>query len=131
MRRPTALLTVAGMAALGLVAIGEPTQAGVPSPTGRIAFTSDREALKGPSSQIYVVNADGSGFAKLTNFSWWAMQPTWSPDGARIAFVGVHPEAGYKGDLGFPGHSSSSFHGNGNGALAHQHDIYVMNADGR
>ncbi len=46
---------------------------------GQIAFVRTRE--------IYVVNADGSGQVNLTNNPATVGQLTWSPDGARIAFV--------------------------------------------
>jgi Tol biopolymer transport system component len=49
------------------------------------------------------------------------MQPTWSPDGTRIAFVGVRPEAHFKGDF--------AFHGNG-AERGHGHDIFVIDSDG-
>ena len=85
--------------------------------SGRIAFASDRDWGTVPSAQIYVVGADGSGPVRLTNFPWWAMQPTWSPDGTRIAFTGVRPEAAFR--------DGSHAH-----LLGHGHDIYVMDADG-
>lgn len=79
------------------------------SPDGaRIAF--DRIAgtypfTLGPSVHfdIYVVGSDGSRLTRLSNGPGYNAQPTWSPDGKRIAFV--------------------SDRGNG-------HQIYVMNPDG-
>lgn len=62
------------------------------SPDGtRIAFTSDRDVSFG-SSEIYVMNGDGSGVTRVTytpqtydrNYSSW---PAWSPDGSKIAFA--------------------------------------------
>jgi Tol biopolymer transport system component/plastocyanin len=77
------------------------------SPDGsKIAFTSNRDG--GNSNyEIYVMNADGSNHRRLTvspaaNPS-WDHEPTWSPDGSKIAF-------------------SSARDGN--------YEIYVMNADG-
>jgi len=46
----------------------------------KIAFVSDRDG----SQEIYVMNADGSNASRLTDAG--GIQPTWSPDGARIAF---------------------------------------------
>ena len=63
----------------------------------RIAFTSNRDG----DSEIYVMNADGSGVTRLTNSG--GDHPSWSPDGRRIAFTS-----------------------NGDG----DSEIYVMNADG-
>ena len=62
-------------------------------------FTSKRDR----SYEIYVMNADGSGLARLTDNGVGDFSPAWSPDGQRIAF-----------------HSDRD----GN------YDIYVMNADG-
>jgi Tol biopolymer transport system component len=45
----------------------------------RIAYES--------GEQIELVNADGSGNARLTNQRYGAFQPAWSPGGERIAFV--------------------------------------------
>ena len=70
------------------------------SPDGeRIAFVSGGNL----NSDIYVMNADGSGITRLThNNDASIRRPAWSPDGERIAF--------------------SRRDGNG--------DIYVMNVDG-
>ena len=48
----------------------------------RIAFESDRSGAFG----IYVMNPDGSGVVKLTNFP-GDNSAAWSPDGSTIAFV--------------------------------------------
>lgn len=65
-----------------------------------IAFVSER----GGNPDIYVMNTDGSGLARLTDDPAADISPAWSPDGTRIAFVSER------------------------GGSA---DIYVMNADGR
>jgi TolB protein len=69
---------------------------------GRIAFTSDHPD---GNSEIWVMDADGTGQRRLTVGPGWANNewPDWSPDGSKIAF-----------------HSDRD----GN------REIYVMNADG-
>jgi Tol biopolymer transport system component len=48
-----------------------------------------------PNNEIVVVNADGTGFHRLTNTprldDWW---PVWSPDGTQIAFVSDNGNVG-------------------------------------
>lgn len=85
------------------------------SPDGsRIAFVSDRDSGNSEysfNSEIYLMNADGTGVARLTTMDPDLVRadnranydPHWSPDGHRIAFV-------------------SRRDGN--------EEIYVMNADG-
>lgn len=53
-------------------------------PDGRLlAFTSDKDG----NSEIYTVNADGSGMTNLTNDPALDATPFWSPDGRKIAFT--------------------------------------------
>jgi Tol biopolymer transport system component len=53
------------------------------SPDGRsIAFISNRSGR----SEIYVMNADGSGQRRLTRAAATEFGPVWSPDGSMIAF---------------------------------------------
>jgi TolB protein len=54
------------------------------SPDGqRIAFQSDR----GKNWDIWIVNVDGTGLARLTTHPTADRYPAWSPDGKRIAFT--------------------------------------------
>jgi Tol biopolymer transport system component len=57
------------------------------SPDGRrLAYVSDRSG----NSEIYVVNADGSGGRRLTRNTTVDDFPVWSPDGRRILFERRH-----------------------------------------
>jgi TolB protein len=57
---------------------------GVYSPDGKlIAFT----ATEGGNSDVWLMNADGTGARKLTHDAALDVSPSWSPDGKRIAFV--------------------------------------------
>jgi TolB protein len=85
------------------------------SPDGSlIAFSSSRDRFGqtcfhecGPSPEIYVARADGTGIVRLTRSEASDHSPAWSPDGDRIAFT--------------------SDRSNRNG---HENEIYVMDADG-
>jgi TolB protein len=72
------------------------------SATGRIAFSAGAH----PHEDVYVVNADGSGLRRLTDDPGADFDPSWSPDGRRIAYR--HESGG--------GDSTA--------------EIYVMNANG-
>jgi len=67
-----------------------PTMTQVPIPTlfgggtNQIAFVSDRTG----APQIYLMNAEGSDpQQQITNMANGACQPSWSPDGMRLAFI--------------------------------------------
>ena len=84
------------------------------SPDGkRIAFQSDRGGpvnVRVPIPGIYVMDADGNNPQRLTNNGNNDRDPSWSPDGKRIAFV-----SGRQRDFE-------------NAAITYE--IYVMDADG-
>jgi WD40 repeat protein len=54
-----------------------------PGANGKLAFTSSRDG----NSEIYSMNADGSGLMRLTNDPGADGAPAWSPDGHNILFV--------------------------------------------
>src|SRR5437867_3067492 len=55
-----------------------------PGANGKIAFTSQRDE---GNDEIYVMNADGTAQTRLTNNTANDFNPSWSPDGAKIAFT--------------------------------------------
>ena len=94
-------LLINGLALLGIV--GLLSTCGGSSGGGqseRIFFHSDRD---GGNVEVYVVNLDGTGLARLTNNPAVDFHPSRSPDGSRILFL-----SNRDGDA----------------------EVYVMNADG-
>ena len=79
----------------------------VSSSYGWILFVSDRDGdpcgWSCRTHEIYIMNADGSGLTRLTNYPGNDSSPAWSPDGSKLAFASERD-----GNL----------------------EVYVMNADG-
>jgi Tol biopolymer transport system component len=112
-----ATLLCAGIV-FALLLLVAPAHAAFPGKNGKIAFDSGRDEPdpitcgsfgRHPcNSEIYTVNPDGTGVARLTNDLALDEAPAWSPEGLKIAFVRDHQQAG---DCACG-------------------DIFVMNADG-
>jgi dipeptidyl aminopeptidase/acylaminoacyl peptidase len=63
------------------------------SPDGtKIAYTD--QPIGGTSSEIWVMNADGSGKTQLTSAPGFNENPNWSPDGSRLVFDSDRVAAG-------------------------------------
>lgn len=66
-----------------------------PSPTLAATPTAEpavqRIAYRGPDGSMWIMNADGSGHARLTDIPATDRGPAWSPDGSRIAFSSCEP----------------------------------------
>ncbi|MGZ6346900.1 MAG: protein kinase domain-containing protein, partial [Anaerolineales bacterium] len=71
----------------------------------QIAFASDQTGMP----QVYIMNADGSNPMQVTNLTFGACQPSWSPDGKRLVFTSPCS----KRQDAYPGA-----------------DLYIINADG-
>jgi len=62
-----------------------PTAAPIIAAGPRIAYQT--VAAMNDASEVWVINADGSGLRRLTNNQYADVMPSWSPDGQKIAFV--------------------------------------------
>ena len=86
----------AAVAALLLcLAFGAAPAAAQGRANGRVAF----ERTIDGATDIFVVNADGSGERNLTETPFNESQPAWSPDGSRLVFVRAAQVAGETTDL--------------------------------
>ena len=56
------------------------------SVSGSIVFSSDRD---GAGFELYTMNPDGSGVTRITNNELFDNYADWSPDAARIVFIGT------------------------------------------
>src|ERR671937_1035966 len=97
MSRFARLLTVLGFALAAIAAL--PGAGATKAPPGHIAFSMGGLG----HADIYAVKADGSGLVRLTDDQAADFDPSWSPDGRRIAYRHEDERSG---------------------------QIYVMNADG-
>jgi Tol biopolymer transport system component len=70
----------------------------------RMEYFSNQAPIENPAWDIYVMNADGTDPMQLTSDPSNELEPSWSPDGTRIAFISDRNGRNF--------------------------DIYVMNADG-
>ena len=90
--------------------------------TGNAAWSPDGRMIalsrgSGNARDVYVINADGSGQRRLTHSPGMDLDPTWSPDGRKIAFVSRRERC--------PGVADDRL-----AYVCGNAEIYVMNADG-
>ncbi len=99
---PLPALLVAGVAhclavLAGLSLANSPAHAALPGLNGRIACDGERGTAPGgpapgfpefvtPRAELYTMNADGSGFVRLTDNAVSDIDPSFSPDGSKLAF---------------------------------------------
>ena len=72
-----------------VVALSAPSgpAAGEDDHGGRIVFTRRVSGVPGAANtELFVMNADGSGVIQLTHSPFGDAEPAWSPDGGRVAF---------------------------------------------
>lgn len=105
--RAAGVIVLAAIATLALTTI--PAWATAPGANGKIVFTSNRDG-DGSDFDLFTMNPDGSGVANLTNDGITNNEPSWSPDGQKVAYTAT------SGD-GSPGNPTNR-------------EIVVIDADG-
>jgi Tol biopolymer transport system component len=75
--------TILAACILVLATTVEPAEASFPGANGKIAFQRNVDG----APEIYIMNPDGSKLTRLTNTAAIEKQPSYSPDGRKIAFV--------------------------------------------
>jgi Tol biopolymer transport system component len=72
------------LASLAVLTAAGPAYAGFPGANGKIAFV---RTMPDNTGDIYTMNPDGNGQTNLTSNAWNDFDPTWSPDGRKMAFT--------------------------------------------
>jgi Tol biopolymer transport system component len=86
-------LLVLGLIAPAAAVTGIPLQAGATPPGNNGKLLIERETRNG--TDMFTIGADGSGLTRLTRRRGEEGDASWSPDGSKVAFVGVrNPEEG-------------------------------------
>ena len=80
--RYVASLVLGAFFALSLLLLPPAAFAAYAGANGEVIFQSSRDG----DNEIYLLNPDGTGVTKLTDNTASDVNPTWSPDGQRIAF---------------------------------------------
>jgi Tol biopolymer transport system component len=101
---PLAAIVVAVTASASPPGSAGPANASFPGAAGVIAFSGNRASQGAENYDIFSIKRDGSAVTRLTDDAALDLDPTWSDDGARVAFVSDRGSTGY--------------------------DLYVMAADG-
>jgi eukaryotic-like serine/threonine-protein kinase len=65
-----------------------PTPTALGGGSGQIAFATDRTGMP----QVFIMNVDGSDPRQVTNMTYGACQPAWSPDGKQLVVVSPCPK---------------------------------------
>ena len=149
MSRSPLVLSLAAIAA-AVISVALPAGATPPGDNGKVIF--ERETPDG--SDLFTVDADGSGLSRLTSRPGTEGDASWSGDGAKVAFsYAADPEKGpfeiwsvnadgsqltrltrHRGFSIAPSWSPDGtkivYASDGGGGPEHGLDLYVMNADG-
>jgi Tol biopolymer transport system component len=67
---------------VAFVGIEDSAEASFPGKNGKIAFYSNQDG----DAEIYKINPDGSGLKQVTHNTVPDFDPSWSPDGSKVAF---------------------------------------------
>jgi Tol biopolymer transport system component len=81
---PAAMIASAVVVACvaAMFGVSQKAEASFPGKNGKIAFNSDQVG----DAEIYKINPDGSGLKQVTNNTVHDYDPSWSPDGSKVAF---------------------------------------------